>query len=109
MTVRAATTPRPAASSPPTKRRLSTIAPRAVGLVGLSLHAAVGIWPLLATCLRASAAPAAVLALWWIVLAAVAVTTLRSTPRLTPVLPAIALAIWAAVVLLGAAPPPWNA
>ncbi len=82
---------------------------RAVGLVGLGLHAAAGAWPFFATCLRAPGGLATVLALWWVVLAAVAVATFRSNPRLTPVVPAIALALWAAVVSLGAAPPPWTA
>ncbi len=83
--------------------------PRAVGLVGLCLHATAGVWPFFATCLRAPGGPATVLALWWVVLAAVAVTTFRSNPRLTPVLPAIALAMWVAVVSLGAVPLPWTA
>ena len=83
--------------------------PRALGLVGLGLHAAAGVWPFLATCLRAPGGLATVLALWWVVLAAVAVAIFRSNARLTPVVPAIALAMWAAIVSLGAAPPPWPA
>ena len=82
--------------------------PRAVGLVGLGLHAAVGVWPFLATCLRAPDGPATVLGMWWVVLAAVAVTTFRGNPGLTPVVPAIALILWLAVVSLGAVPPPWS-
>lgn len=85
------------------------MAPRAVGLVGLVLHAATGAWPFFATCLRAPGGLATVLALWWIVLGAVAVATFRRTPVLTPAVPAIAVALWAAVVSLGAAPPPWTA
>ena len=82
------------------------MAPRALGLVGLALHAAAGAWPFSATCLRAPGGLSTVLALWWVVLAAVAVATFRSNPGLTPVVPAIALAMWAGVVSLGAPPPP---
>jgi hypothetical protein len=69
-------------------------------MVGLGLHAAVGVCPFAATFGFAPVWVATVLALWWMVLAGVAVQTFRNKPVLTPAVPVIALAMWAALFSL---------
>jgi hypothetical protein len=81
---------------------------RVVGVAGLLLHLAVGVFPFSASGLLVPMSGLAVLLLGWLCGLGAAVLLVRRSPRWVPVVPLAALGFWWAVVSIGEAVLGWT-
>lgn len=88
---------------------MSVDAPRVVGVVGLLLHLAVGVFPYSASGLVAPLWGIVALGVLWLGLLAVAVVLLRRRPALVLLVPVLAVLLWVGALTAGEQLLGWTA